>query len=129
MTTNSIKIRSVQFLGRDGWVQLSKVGGEDSRWDMPVAMEGRSYAPTIDELLGSRRSRGEVIKQQSDEIDGLRAALEWYGQEAAAAARYMANKEANPDALLAILTVLANDGGSRADKALENSSDSEAGHD
>ncbi len=52
-----------------------------------------------------------------------RAALEWYGQEAAAAARHMANKDTNPDALLAILTVLANDGGERADKALKHSSE------
>lgn len=77
MTTNSIKIRSIQFLGRDGWVQLSKVGGaEDSRWDMPVAMECRSYSVTLDELLESRRARGVVIKRQSDEIERLGGALQ-----------------------------------------------------
>ena len=75
MTTNSIKVRSVQFLGRDGWVQLSKVGGEGSRWNMPVAMECRSYSVTLDELLESRRARGEVIKRQSDEIERLRAVI------------------------------------------------------
>jgi hypothetical protein len=76
MTTNSIKIRSIQFLGRDGWVQLRKVGGEGSRWDMPVAMECRSYSVTLDELLESRRARGEIIKRQSDEIERLKAVNE-----------------------------------------------------
>jgi len=75
MTTNSIKIRSVQFLGRVGWVQLSKVGDEGFRWDMPVAMKCRSYSVTLDELLESRRARGEVIKRQSDEIERLRGAI------------------------------------------------------
>ncbi len=64
-TVGQIKIRSVQYLGRDGWVQLSKVGGaEGSRWSMPVAMKCRSYSVTLDELLESRRARGEVMKQQ-----------------------------------------------------------------
>ena len=70
-----VKIRSVQFLGRDGWVQLSKVGGEASRWDMPVVGPNKSYAPTLDELLESRRARGEVIKRQSAERDRLKQAL------------------------------------------------------
>ena len=64
MTPDSVKIRSVQFLGRDGWVQISKVGGEGFQWDMPVVMECRSYSVTLDELLESRRARGEVIKEQ-----------------------------------------------------------------
>lgn len=75
-TVGQVKIRSVQYLGRDGWVQLSKVGGaEGSRWSMPVVMECRSYSVTLDELLESRRARGEVIKQQSDEIARLRSML------------------------------------------------------
>ena len=76
-TIGQVKIRSVQYLGRDGWVQLSKVGGaEGSRWSMPVAMECRSYSVTLDELLESRRARGEIIKRQSDEIERLKAVNE-----------------------------------------------------
>jgi hypothetical protein len=48
-------------------------------------------------------------------VDGVREALEWYAGEAEAAARYMSQSKATTaDALLAILTVLANDGGRRA---------------
>ena len=64
MTTDSVKIRRVQYLGRDGWTQLTKVGGESFQWNMPVVQQAQSYAPTLDELLESRRARGEVIKEQ-----------------------------------------------------------------
>lgn len=46
-------------------------------------------------------------------------ALEWYGEQASAAQRYMVDKESNAYALLAILTSLALDGGKRALSALE----------
>ena len=53
------------------------------------------------------------------QIDCLRRALEWYGGEADAAARYMSKgTQTTADALLAILTVLANDGGRRSKEAI-----------
>ena len=47
----------------------------------------------------------------------LRDALKWYRLEAIAASKAVLDKK-NPDAMLATLTVLALDGGKRADAAL-----------
>ena len=67
-----------------------------------------------------------LYRKAAAEIERLRAqgrekdkALAWYLEEADAAARYMTqDKEKTADTLIAILTVLANDGGSRARAAL-----------
>lgn len=52
-----------------------------------------------------------------EEVARLREALKWYAEEAAAISRYM--KAGQDMAVLASVTVLANDGGSRAEAALK----------
>jgi len=58
------------------------------------------------------------LKSEGGPLEKMSAALEWYEQEAIGAAKYMVEKTDNPEALLAILTVLANDDGGRARNAL-----------
>ncbi len=73
-------------------------------------------------MVTDHEMRMEALRLFEDN-ERLAKALKWYAQEAEAAARYMAlGKAATADALLAILTVLANDGGKRARSALALSS-------
>ena len=68
------------------------------------------------------------VRRSPNETAGLREALGWYESEAEAASRYMAQgKTTTADALLAILTVLANDGGRRARTALALATPSSSG--
>lgn len=53
-----------------------------------------------------------------DVLKTVNDALKWYGMEAASACQEMTKTDANPDVLLATLTVLANDAGQRAGKAM-----------
>lgn len=57
------KIRTVQYHSPRGWVQLQQLGGKGFRWDAPVEVPTQSYAPTLDEILEQRKSRGERLRQ------------------------------------------------------------------
>jgi len=60
------------------------------------------------------------IKRLRAENERIRAALSWYADEARACAKHSADKSFSaPQALLASVTVLALDGGRRADEALK----------
>ncbi len=58
----------------------------------------------------------ERLRDAEDIIDALTEALEWYREQADAAARH--SIKVSPEALTAIVQVLALDAGSRADAAL-----------
>lgn len=58
------------------------------------------------------------ILAAAEESEKLRAALNWYADEARAIARHMATKSPNAEACMASLTVLSLDGGKRAARAL-----------
>lgn len=61
----------------------------------------------------------EVSTQAAQaELQRLREALAWYGDEASALARHMASGAAHSQAVLASVTVLALDAGMRAKTAL-----------
>jgi len=77
------------------------------------------FQDAIDCMWPDEKQTFELMRAK----EAAEAALRWYGDEVEAAARYMADKDANPDALLAILTVLANDGGKRARQHLPENSD------
>ena len=79
-----------------------------------------------DRLIEDKMSFQVLIDTLDKEVTRLKAsnkalveALEWYEIEGRAAEKHMADKNVNPDALLALLTVLANDGGGRARAALK----------
>ena len=69
------------------------------------------------DLIGGEAA--DALEQQAAQIEALRAALEWYADEARACEKNskVGNYYAG-DAILASVTVLALDGGKRADAAL-----------
>ncbi len=77
-------------------------------------------APLQDEELKEMWKAGDLVAQDiislSDEVRKLTEALKWYQGEAQAAQRCM--ETSTTDAMLAIMTVLANDGGRRAEDAM-----------
>jgi hypothetical protein len=72
---------------------------------------------SIGDIIKGLRGNAQAVPEPA------KKALEWYAAEAMAAARYLAEgKEQKAGALLAVLTVLANDNGRRASDALAVSS-------
>lgn len=89
-------------------------------FDAETRAEARNLAEIYDcaaNAIHAETARADALLAA---LAGAREALNWYEQEASAASRAMSlpKEKQNPDTLLAILTVLALDGGKRTASAL-----------
>src|SRR5882724_455677 len=92
---------------------LDRLEGQLMAADADMLIDEKTPPSVWADRIRKRTAPSEAGREET------RKALEWYASEAGAAARYMAQgKQTTADALLAILTVLANDGGGRARAAL-----------
>lgn len=84
----------------------------------------QSLADEIKEMINGNIAVGRywnLMRRAETALRRQSAALEFYASEADAASRYMTEgKQSKADALLAVLTVLANDGGRRARDAAKD---------
>ena len=101
-------------IGYNSFIRMAAQAIEAERNRLKAAFE--NVAP---ELAKAIDENTDLTKRNAD----LMEALKWYEQEAMAAAKYAGDKESNADALLAIITVMANDSGQRARAALSGEQD------